>query len=426
VSATDRKHRVKKSLKLSVLDGSAFAAMVGLTQNYVTPFALALKATTAQIGLLTSIPNLTMALSQLAAPDLSARAGSRKAFILPVVFLHALMWLPIALLPFVFHGAEVWWLIGFVTLSTVAGAIANPAWGSMMADLVPMRLRGRYFAARGRIMGIVTLVLSLIGGGILELFKGNAFVGFAILFSGAAFFRLFSLYFLSGQYEPTALEEKQPGPGLFQIFRRVGSSNLGKYTLYIALINLAANISSPFFPVYMLSELKFSYTAYVINVSFFALAVMLFQTYWGRRADWAGNIKVIAVTSFLVPIVPLMWLVSTNQYYLIAVQIFSGFAWGGFNLASVNFVYDVSEKENRTKYIAVYNSITGLGICLGALLGGYIVPYLPRVLGSQLLSLFTLSGLLRGIIVIFLLRLVFEVRRVPKVNVIDFLIGRGK
>jgi MFS family permease len=337
-----------------------------------------------------------------------------------------LMWLPVMLVPFLFHSSEVWWLILFVTLSTVAGGIANPAWGSMMADLVPMRLRGRYFAARGRIMGIITLVLSLIGGGILQLFAGNPFVGFAILFSGAAFFRLLSFYFLAGQYESPVIEEEAEAPSLFQIFKRVGSSNLGKFTLYIALINFAANISSPFFPVYMLSELKFSYTAYVINVSFFAIAVMLFQTYWGRRADWAGNIKVITVTSFLVPIVPLFWLVSTNQLFLIAAQIFSGFAWGGFNLASVNFVYDVSEKGNRTKYIAVYNTITGLAICLGALVGGYVVSLLPRIEGSQLLSLFAVSGILRGIIAIFLLRLIFEVRRVPKVNSVDFLLGRGK
>jgi len=94
--------QLKKSLKYSILDGSAYSAMLGLTQDYIAPFALALRAITAQIGLLFSVPNLTMSLSQLAAPHLVERAGSRKSPILPVVFLHALLWLPILLVPYLF------------------------------------------------------------------------------------------------------------------------------------------------------------------------------------------------------------------------------------------------------------------------------------------------------------------------------------
>src|SRR3972149_1161737 len=121
---------VRRSLRASVADGAAFAGMVGLTQSYLTPFALALKATTVQVGLLTSIPNFSMALSQLAAPGLCEMTGSRKGFILPVVFLHALTWLPILMIPFFLHQSPVAWLIGFVTLNMILGAIANPAWGS--------------------------------------------------------------------------------------------------------------------------------------------------------------------------------------------------------------------------------------------------------------------------------------------------------
>lgn len=142
--------------------------MLGLTQDYIVPFALALKATTAQIGLLSSVPNLTMALFQLTAPHLAERAGSRKGLILPVVFLHALMWLPILLVPYLFPDQKIWWLIGFFTLSTVFGALGNPAWGSMMAELVPEGTRGRYFGFRGRICGLVTLVFFFIGGAILH------------------------------------------------------------------------------------------------------------------------------------------------------------------------------------------------------------------------------------------------------------------
>jgi len=46
----------------------------------------------------------------------------------------------------------------------------------------------------------------------------------------------------------------------------------------------------------------------------------------GRAADRIGNLKVMYATSVLVPLIPLLWLVSTNLVYLIVVQVFSGLA----------------------------------------------------------------------------------------------------
>jgi len=419
-----RRHAVRRSLRLSVLDGAAYAAMLGLIGNYVTPFALALKATTAQVGLLSSIPNLIVGFSQLAAPDLSERAGSRKALILPMVFLHAIMFIPVLLVPFIFHNSQVWWLIAFVTVSTVFGAIANPAWGSLMADLVPIRLRGRYFSSRGRIAGVITLVFSFSAGGILQLLTDTPFVGFAILFGGATAFRLLSFYYLSKMFEPELLDNDEEDHSMFHMVRHVGSSNLGRFTLFVALISFSANLASPFFAVYMLRDLAFNYVTYTVIIAFASISSLAFLTYWGRRADMAGNIRVIKVTSCILPFVPLLWLVSYNVYYLIFAEIISGFAWSGFNLTAVNFVYDASEAQNRTKHIAVFNTIVCLATFLGATIGGYLAPHLPILFGYQLRSLFTISGICRGLVVIFLLRQIIEVRRVPNLTLTQFFLGR--
>ncbi|OGN99888.1 MAG: hypothetical protein A2Y90_03595 [Chloroflexi bacterium RBG_13_52_12] len=399
--------------------------MLGLAGNYITPLALELKATSAQIGLLASVPSLMMALAQLAAPDLLERAGSRKRLILPMVFMHAVMFIPILLVPYIFHVSQVWWLIVFVTVNVVFGAIANPAWGSMMADLVPVRLRGRYFGSRGRIAGFITLVFFFIASGILQYFtKINIFAGYAILFGGATVFRLLSFFFISRQYEPVRIESKESSPSLVKLIRHLGSSNLGKFTLYIALIDFCTCISAPFFTVFMLRDLHFSYVSFAIVSSSSTIASLIFLTYWGRRADKAGNIKVVRITSMILPVIPLLWLGSTNIYYLIAANVVSGFVWSGFGLSAVNFVYDASESGSRTKQIAIFNATDGVACCLGALIGGFLAPHLPELLGYHLRSLFTLSGILRALVVIFLLRQMVEVRRVPGISTWQLLRGR--
>jgi MFS family permease len=259
----------------------------------------------------------------------------------------------------------------------------------------------------------------------LQLLTNNLFVGFAILFGGAAAFRLLSFYFLSQMYEPETPVNGEDDRSLLHIVRHVGSTNLGKFTIYVALLSLVTNIASPFFSVYMLRDLHFNYLIFTIVVASTSVASLLFVTLWGKRADLAGNIKVIRITSFLIPFVPLLWLASKNVYYLIFAQIFSGFAWSGFNLAAGNFVYDASEAQNRTKHIAVFNALTILASFLGALIGGYLTPYLPVLLGFQLLSLFALSGILRGVVALFFVRQVREVRRVPEISLPRFFLGRN-
>ncbi len=419
------RRRVKKSLKAATLDGAAFSAMAGLTQNYITPFALALKATTFQIGLLASIPNLLMALSQLAAPNLTEKAGSRKGLILPVVFVHALLWIPILLIPFVIPDAKTWWLIALVTLSGIFGALGNPAWGSMMADLVPMRIRGRYFSFRARTVGLVGLVFSFIAGGVLEIFKGEVFLGFAVLFGAATLFRLLSFYFLSTMYEPESQSANEKSRRIIDIVRNIGSLNLGKFTLYVALMSFAVALSGPFFAVYMLRDLEFSYVTFMFCTSANAVANLAFQTFWGRRADRFGNVKIMRIASCLMPVIPLAWLLNANPFYIMGVQAFAGIAWSGFTLATTNFVYDAAEPENRSKYIAVFNATNGVASCLGSLLGGVLALHVPLIFNYQLQTMFLLSGIARAGVVICMVRLILEVRRVPQTNVLRVLFGNA-
>jgi MFS family permease len=416
--------KVRASLRYSVLDGSAYAAMLGLTQNYISPLALELKATTTQIGLLSSIPSLAMSFSQLSAPYFSTRAGSRKGFILPVVFMHAIMFIPILLVPYLFHTSAVWWLIGFVAVSVVLGSIATPAWGSMMADLVPDRLRGKYFGFRGQITGFITQVFSFISAGTLLLFTGNIFIGYAILFSAAAVFRFISFTFISRQYEPRLPKSKIRGPGLIEIIKNVGSSNLGKFMMFFALIDFCTMISGPFFTVFMFRDLHFNYLYYCIVSSASQLSVLLFLPFWGRRADTWGNLKVIRIATAIIWLVPILWVFSDNIVYLIFANIISGFAWSGFSLSGVNFVYDASAQQERTKQLAVFGAMDGLACCLGALLGGVIAPHLPEIMGYQLRTLFVISGVMRGLVVLFLLRHIKEVRDVTNISSWQLLMGQ--
>lgn len=418
--------KVRKSLKLAIFDGAVSFAMMGLTQNYITPFALALKATTVQIGLLNSLPSFVTAFSQLASPSLVNRAGARKRVILPMVLVHAVLWLPVFLVPYLLPASGIWWLIGLFTISGVFGALANPPWGSMMADLVPEEVRGRYFSFRGRINTFTGLIFSIIGGVLLQIFTHNVFIGFAFIFVGAMVFRLLSFNFLSRMYDPPLTRENSQAESLLHMIRYLRNSNFGRFTIFTAVMYFAVMLSGAFFSVYMLSDLKLNYLTFTLINSASTVATLVFLPFWGRRADRAGNLKILKITGYLMPVIPLFWLVSPNPVYLVCANFFSGFIWSGFDLSCTNFLFDVSARETRTKQIAMFNCIVNVTLSVGALAGGYLTPHLPALFGYQLRTLFTLSGVLRLVAVLVFLRSIVEVRHVSKISTFRLLFGSPK
>lgn len=91
--------KLKKSLVASFWDGVFVTCAGGMTTDYFTPYALALQATTRQIGVLSELLNLPTSLIQLKTADVTEKLKSRK-IIITGVFSYYLRWpLPAGLSP---------------------------------------------------------------------------------------------------------------------------------------------------------------------------------------------------------------------------------------------------------------------------------------------------------------------------------------
>jgi MFS family permease len=127
----------------------------------------------------------------------------------------------------------------------------------------------------------------------------------------------------------------------------------------------------------------------------------------------------------MLPLMPLLWIVSPNFWYLLLVQMLSGLSWAGFTLGATNFLYDLIARENRATYLAVHNVLASAGIFCGALLGGYLGIVLPERIAfsgvslvslSPLLGVFAISALTRAVILVVLLPKIREVRKVRPIS----------
>jgi MFS family permease len=411
--------KVKRSLKASFFDGVFASGMTGFTQEYFTPFLLLIGGTAGHVGILNALQNLAASLTQLKSADLTAYLRSRKKMFNFFVFLQAFMLLPMALAA-LFCFASPFVFIGLVVFFAGFGALALPAWGSLMSDLVPVDKRGVYFGWRNKITGLVTVLVTLLAGLILnEAGKVNRYVAFAILFGFAFIFRLASWYFLTRMHEPALKHDKEDQFTIFMFLARLKESNFAKFVLFVALMNFSVNLASPFFPVLMLRDLHFSYMLYAGITVTATLTVCLMIARWGRLADRIGNLKVINATAPIIGMIPLLWILNRHPAFLFFAQVFSGFAWAGFNLCASNFIYDAVTPEKRTRCIAYFNLFNGLALCLGSLLGGLLLQRLPPLLGFNILMLFLISSLLRTGIGLMGPLFLKEVRDVEHISNID-------
>lgn len=187
---------------------------------------------------------------------------------------------------------------------------------------------------------------------------------------------------------------------------------------------MAVLVAAPFFVLYMLRDLHFSYFWYGVWLAAGVLGHLLTLRAWGHFGDRFGNKALLSVTGRIVPFIPMLYLVSTNLLFIMAVNFLGGVVWAGLALGLQNYVFDAVRPEDRPKAVAVNSAVNAIGWSCGALLGSWLVETLPsdiQVSGfsihmvSNLPLVFFVSGALRLAVSTNLLRRFHEARAVEDV-----------
>ncbi len=286
------------------------------------------------------------------------------------VILQALVYILVAL-TFFMGEMKVMYLILFLLLYYTFGSIVVPAWSSWIGDLVDTNNRGDYFGRRSRICGLVTFATFLAGGYILQAFTDGTetqYVGFAILFMLAMIARFVSAAYLKKKYEPKYETSEEAQFTLMQFLKRAPSANFGKLVFYLCLMNFSVYVSAPFFTPYMLKDLHMSYLIFTISNAISILMKYITIPVWGRLSDKYGTKKLLGLAGYTMPLVPFMWLLSGNFWYICLVQAYTGVVWAAFEIASFNFILDVTTPQKRATCVAYYNLLNGLAILTGSVL----------------------------------------------------------
>lgn len=403
------------------MQGTAFA--------YSSALALFLGASATLVGLIATLPPLSGAIGQLCAVYAADRISKRRSLIVFGAFSQAILLAAAAILPWFFYPGELapLVLLAILLLSFFSDGLTGPVWSSLIGDVIPANIRGQFFALRNRYISIFTLI-SMIGAGLLlELGKriNLTQVTLITIFLCASFARFNSTRWLTRHEEPPLIKKPEDSFSFWQFISRTRHSNFTKFVVFLGCMNLAFNISGPYYAVFMLRDMQLSYWDFTIITSTTVITQFATMRMWGRLVDAYGGKKILGLSLSALVFSPGLWLISSNFWYILFAQLFSGFFWAGFRISSSTFLFDAVTPAKRARCSGYQAFIEAICVFVGALLGGAILAapdnLLPHNVGlwateSVCTRVFLASFIARAMVILLLLRAFKEVRDVPGIG----------
>lgn len=395
---------LRSTLSLSSLEGMAGELVAATAGGAVlVGWALHLGCGPLIIALLGALPFVAQVL-QFPSAWLTSTLGSQRVAILG---LGAGRLLPalLAFLPFLPAGLVTKRIVLLVIAALASGlsVVGSNGWTAWMGDLVPSQIRGRYFGKRLSLVTISGAAGALAAGLLLDgaTRGGTREIALASLAAVAGLAGVTTVFLLLRHKAPPARSTPTKGFDLAATIAALRDPASRPYLRYQLAWNASIGVSSAFFAVHMLQNLKMGFALVALHGAATAAIRVAIAPLWGRLVDRFGARPILVVCSFGLFLVPLIWLLPTRNAFLLPLAIdvvLAGSLWAGHALASFELPLAVAPTHRRPYYLAAFATAGGIAFALASVGGGLLAQQAPKHLvlwGQPLLAvhlLFLLSA----------------------------------
>ena len=384
---TIEKPALREAIRLSYIAAVLWAAGNVLSSGLLLVYlARSLGATGLQVSLLQAAPAL-VGLLRLFTPALILRFGSAKRVCLQTsVVAYALL----ALVPIAvgFGGkASLAALLWLLCVHQLLEQIATVALWTWLGDLIPRRLRGRYFGRRNILQLCVLLPLLPASGWAVDALKRfvpeQPGVPYAVAVAIGTLLLLVSLLPLA--YMPAARSGKPTSPLgnarnlvdlLLQPLFDKASRRLLLYGCWFSFFNGLFSTAQNIFPK---AVLGLELGAMNLMQATMRLGQIGVSGVAGPISDRRGNRPVLVVCQLLVGTAPLFYFVASpaQPYWLYGAWILWS-AYAGINICLPNLTMRLAPPGRHAANLAAYYALTSVFLTAGTFLGGYLFDLYPK------------------------------------------------
>ncbi len=383
---------------------------------------------------------------QLFASYVLERTQKRKFILMLSGLAQRIAWLPFGLIPFFvpmsLGALRVWMVFLFVSVSAISAPFLNVSFFSLASDLVPMNIRGRYFATRSRISTICGVVGGILTAQLLD--KYSSFAGYAFVFALASVTGSIDILCFSKMKFPPMQAAEKSESFLSMVVDVLRNKTYMKFVMFVTIWAFSVNLSQPFYFVHMKQRMLLSNTFVTVLMQILPnICTVFVVSSWGRALDKYGNKSIMHIANGILCIAPFLWVFTGANAVSIVLVAICGLMQGllavGFDLGVQNMFLGQSPNKNRSMFIAMYFVFTALiGAGAANAMGGFLLDnvfsvaeglklHLFGVTFTRYNYLFLLTAILRCVAILILLpKMTDEERYIPPREMIRRVVSRMK
>lgn len=359
VEGDETSNASRRALVSHNISANVAANLIG--GNFFTGLLLVLQADDAFVGLI-NILVFSANLLQLFTPMILERFDRRKTIlIITRVIIHLINIVFTGLLPFMPAATHTRLIfLGFsVLIVNALNAFIAPGFSIWHIAHVPTTVRVQYFSVVSMLNGIFVAVFNLIGSGVVDFFKtaGVELTGLTVLRVAALLIAIYDIWLL------TRIKELPPAPHKRIRLKSLFSEPFAhpvylRTTLIVVLWSLVVNMPGSFYSVYLLKELKVSYSYINLIASLNVVVLMMFTFIWRKvylKYNWLKPLGIAVLA--LAPHYAILAFVSDGLLFLYPIGVIWAFiCTSAINLAFSGVSFINIPRENQTLYVGFYST----------------------------------------------------------------------
>jgi MFS family permease len=369
----------RRNFIVNMLDGAVFELGMSFvsTTTILPVYVSHLTSSQLLIGLVSAIAELGWFLPQIFTAPFVEGMSRKKPLVVGLGAIERLPYLLMAIGVWVLAGApaDVVLIVFFVLLTAraLSSGLVGTAWQDLIAKVIPVRRRGRFFAATNMFGGVLGVGSAIVVERILhELPYPNSFaLCFLLGFVAVAI----SWVFLTMTIEQAEVPELRDRSGL-AYWRRLprilrDDLNFSRFLAAMALSYLGW-MASGFLAVYAIGQFHLGDEQAAVFTAILLASSTVSNIVWGYVGDRWGHRLVLIVAGAFAVLGLALAIVANSLEAFYGVFVLSGVASAGLILADLSIILEFSSPTDRPTYIGLTRSLLAPFIGFAPLIGGWV------------------------------------------------------
>lgn len=366
----------KHNIRVNIINGMMAAVVANLVTPYFPTLAKRLGAGDFHQGLLTSLPAAIAIFTLIPGAILIDSFKNKKKITGSIMFANKIFYLLLAMVPFLNGKLQPTVFVVLIGLMNFPGSIGVMGFQSSIGDIFEGEILGNAMALRNRyssIIGMITAYLSAelitklpkTEGHTIILYQIFLVITFLIgLGEVISYFRFRGIKGSSSEGEIKLLETVKatiktiPGQKKYIIF-----------TICSLIFYFGWQMGWPLFNMYTMNNLQGNEQWFARMAIASSVSSILTYTLWAKYANKKGSNFALAIATIGMSITPFLYALSRSLVELVIFNVIIGVSVAGTTQILFNMLIEVTPTENRTIYIAIYNTLINFSAVISPIIG---------------------------------------------------------